>query len=219
MGAAGLITWPDSGPIGNLQDLFANLATSVNDALPLKGFATLAAMNAVTYDEDTIALGTWGVLTADDSGLSAPATFSLMGDGWHLVGTASAGSLSTFATALSSLTNVKTTPGAVVFNGTDSSVCAFVDDAGGFEVIASGSQQSGTGTIASAITPGSTTTETITFGTAFSATPSNVLVTTDSSKINATATARSSTGITLSFQNVSSSNTPANVKYWWTAYA
>lgn len=131
MGKVGLITYPDSGPIGKLADLFATFAGSINTALPVKFVATLPALNAIGLSPTALLPGTLAVLTADDSGLAAGAQFTMHPDGkWRLVGACTALNVATFVTALTTLTNIKTLAGATCWNSSTSNMVVFNSTAG-----------------------------------------------------------------------------------------
>jgi hypothetical protein len=221
MGTVGLISYPDSGPIGSLADLFATFAGSINQALPVKFVATLSALNAISMNASSLPMGTLATLTADDSGLAAGAQFAMHPDGdWRLIGSCNANNVATFVTAIITYTNIKTLPGATCWNATSSSMVIFTSTSGTNAAITTSASAKGAGTTTAAIAVSGTLTIPTSFpaGT-FSAVPSQVLLTADSGRLTCAAITRTSTGFIASFSNWSNGALATGTEYTWTAWA
>ncbi|MBG6106631.1 hypothetical protein [Frigoribacterium sp. CG_9.8] len=221
MAKVGIITYPSSGPIGRLTDLFATFAGSINQALPVKFVPTLAALNAISLNADSLPAGTLAVLIADDSGLSAGAQFTMHPDGkWRLIGTCTAINVTTFITALSTYTKIKTLAGATCWNAVTSSMVVFTSTAGAYAAITSVKMASGSGVTASSIAPGQTLAIPITYvSSTFTQVPSNVIATADNSRPTLAANSRTKDGFNLWIANWSGGALAAGVTYTWTAFA
>lgn len=220
MGQVGRITYPDSGPIGKLGDLFANLAGSVDAALPVKFVATLAALNAIGLTDDTPA-GTIAVLDADDSGLAAGAQFILNPNAqWLLSGTCTALNVDTFVAALQSNANVRVQPGAMAWNAVTAGMVAFTTTQGLYSAITLSKQVSGAGTLTQPIAAGDTFSVAVAFPAgSFPNAVSNVLVSCESPRLTPAVVTPTKDGFTLQFGNWSGGASPASVPYRWTAFA
>jgi hypothetical protein len=220
MGTVGLISYPDSGPIGSLGSLFASFAGSVHQALPVKFVDTLAKLNGTSLSS-TLPAGTLAMLTADHSGLSGGAQFAMHADGkWRLIGTCTALNVSTFVSALSTYTNIKTAVGATAWDGARSSMVVFTSIGGANSVISAGKTVSGSGSTATSIAAGGSLFIPVAFPSgSFQATPSNILVTANSSRPTCAAVSRTKDGFSLQLSNWSTGSLSAGTGYTWTAWA
>ena len=220
MAKIGRITYPSTGRIGKLSELFGILAGSVDAALPVKFVPTLAALNAIGMTEATPA-GTIATLSANNGGLAGGATFVLGDDGrWELSGACTALNVDTFVTTIASLPNVYCMAGAQAWNMATASLAVFTSAAGLYQTQTLSQMKHGSGTAAAAIAVGGTFTAAITFPPqTFAAEPKNIIVTTDSSRLTCAAVTRTKDGFTLTLSNWSNGASPTNVKYYWTAIA
>lgn len=218
MAKVGRITYPSSGRIGKLSELFAVLAGSVDAALPVKFAATLAELNSIGMTESTPP-GTLAVLTADDSGLAAGAEFVLTPDGkWKLHGSCYALNVDTFVSALASRANVRVLPGALAWNGVTSSLAVFTSAGGAYISTTQSKMVHGTGKISASIAAGTTSSVPIAFPNgSFSSTPSNIVVTARSSRLTGAAVSRTKDGFSLQLSNWSSGSVSSGIDYYWTA--
>lgn len=221
MGKVGLITYPDSGPIGKLADLFATFAGSINTALPVKFVPTLAALNAMGLSVSSLPAGTLAILTADDSGLSAGAQFSMHPDGkWRLIGACTALNVATFVTSLTANTNIKTLAGATCWNASTSGMVVFTSTGGANSAVTTAAKASGSGLTTSALAPGTSLAVPTSFPAgAFNQTPSNILVTADNSRATCAPMVRTKDGFSLQISNWSNGAIPAGTPFYWTAFA
>lgn len=220
MGQIGRITYPSSGRIGKLSELFALLAGSVDAALPVKFVDTLSELNGIGMTESTPS-GTVATLAADDSGLAAGAQFVLNPDGkWRLTGASTALNIDTFVSALASLPNVRVLRGAQVWNAVTSSLMVFTSTGGAYDDVTLSKTIHGTGTVATAIAVGATHTVAVAFPAgSFTETPKNIIVTADSTRLTCTAVTRTKDGFSLQLSNWSTGATPTGIAYYWTAIA
>lgn len=125
---------PDDTVAAELDTIVASAVQSIEDNLPYRYAATIAALNAMTgtmYPN-----GMQATLTADDTGLKAGATFIRSGGKW-LFNTGTTSSLSTFVAALTA--NIGTTQGASFYDIAGAVTRVFIDTAGGSQIVSGGS--------------------------------------------------------------------------------
>lgn len=220
MARIGRISFRDSGPIGKLRDLFADFAGNIDAALTVKFVATLSALNGIGLTEDTPA-GTLATLSANDSGLAAGATFILTPDGkWKLMGSTTALNVDTFVSALASYPNVRVLRGSQLYDVATLGLKVFTSEAGAYASLAGTKTLHGSGTITGAIAVGATASAAIAFpASSFAAMPSNIIVTTESTRLTAAAVTRTKDGFTVQLTNWSNGSQAAGAKYYWTAIA
>lgn len=130
------IAYPDSlTNLGNLAGLFAGLAQSVDDALPVVRVSTIQSLNVVAR---TAAIQ-FGVISADQSGMWAGATFVQAGtNGWRLISPIAIDDYPTFKAALDACPNVDTMPGVTFRLNPGNNACMFTDADGGYIVLEDG---------------------------------------------------------------------------------
>lgn len=220
MATIGRITYPSTGRIGKLSELFGIFATSIDAALPVKFVATLGELNAIGMTAATPA-GTIATLSANGNGLAAGATFVLGADGkWKLSGSCTALNVDTFVAELATYANVRVLAGASVWDMVTASLAVFTTAGGAYISTTASKMIHGSGTAAAAIAVSGTFTVAVAYPSgSFAAIPKNVVVTTDSSRLTCAAVARTKDGFTLTLSNWSNGASPANVSYWWSAIA
>lgn len=130
---AGLINYPDlDSKIDNLNSVLALMASSINNAMPVKPAATLSQLNGMSgsaYPDGTVA-----VLTATSGGLTQGALFTRIGTGWNLVSGTQCDATA-FAASLASLTALYTMPGATFYNTVNGEFGIWQNASGGYRTI------------------------------------------------------------------------------------
>ena len=224
MGQVGIITYPDGGSnkIGQLAQLFANLAASVNQALPVKFVTTLTQLNTMQLDPNALPAGTLAILTAQDSTLYPGAHFFLdPGGTWQLTGTATTSNLAAFVTALGGFSHIATNGGGVIYDSATGAAYLFIVSGtkGLHQNLVQASSYRGTVTGLPKITKGTSITKAVTFpaGT-FTAAPEQIIITPNSSRLTIATTGVTATGFTANISNWSNADNGAGSMFTYTAY-
>lgn len=203
------------GPTDVIDDLEVTLqlvATSAENAFPVKTVATLSTLNGMTgtlYPDGTLA-----VLTAVDSGLNVGATFRRVGGKWVLSGGAQVSAVGTFTSALASFANLQSGIGSTFWDATALSSGMWTSTAGAYKSLATKTIVTGSGAqVAVSINGASNHAITFPVGS-FTAPPSAVFTNTGSGRLTTAVNSITATGFTMNVNNWSNAKSSATTFYW-----